>query len=460
MCDTCSQRKEIGRGGYGTIVEDPDDPTMVIKCQLTHNDSPYREVLMYHWLDHPNIPKISGMEIITSQYGKEYLHFKMKKLVPLKEYYEQIEGDDTKWKIYLGIISVVTYLCRKVVHHQDIRPSNILVDPDNGTPYLIDFGLANDTYTVRAGWVDPAISEYYYTKKESPPCQMMIGGNVWSLGLLGIWLFIDNEIYDWAQATDDEIGPSTDIAYLLKGRFGWGLRKANLDLEDIEDSIIDLIDRFMGPSFKERIRALRDIQTDRIDTLIKRDNQINMDEFNDLDTTQAKKDYVLRLFEDEKIDIYIPPPKVLVSTSVSYNAQKDEVVRCFHNAKLQNTIDYVKNIRQIPIRSKEEAVKVMRDILDATDSVRGTENKVKLVYLIYDDVLPKCYGYISSVRFWTTCIFKLEEFEKVPNADMSDLVSRRMKELEEVRDKYTEVDKGEKEDTGEKEDKDAEDHKE
>ncbi|GAG81788.1 unnamed protein product, partial [marine sediment metagenome] len=264
-------------------MEDPDDEDVIIKCQPSYNDAPFRELISYHHFDHPNIPKIWDVEFVKG-ITQKFIHFKMNRYTPLKEYIEENDLDiETKREIFLDILKAVSYLQSRSVYHQDVRVDNVLIDT-NVSPikaYLCDFGFVNDTFTARAGWVDYIISEYYYNHRSQPPLETMLDGDCWSLGLFGVYLFCDEDIYNWARGVDDEC---MDIVYFIRGRFGSGLHNAHLNLEDVPEDILEMIKVLMD----DRIGITNGYEYDPID----------FDEFNQSD----KLEYVKNLMNISEID--------------------------------------------------------------------------------------------------------------------------------------------------------------
>ena len=410
MCDTCDKMERLDSGSYGTIYE-KDDNT-VTKCQPCYRDAAYREVLMYKELKHPNILEISDVGISHGESNK-YIHFNMKFLVPLLEYIESDTPTTIRWKIFQELASVVMYLGCRGVHHQDIRPQNIVVDPVTHTPYLIDFGFCGDNYTVRSGWTDPYVSEYYYTFRKTPPFEMLRYADIWSLGLLGVWLFVDSDIYSWSCGYDDEC---MDIVYPLRGRFGWGLRKANFDLDNVDNHLIDLLDRMMGQELKERTVALFEIHPITADQLEEWDNPIDLKMFNKMDS-KAMLNRVMEVYDilDEP---YFP-----------------KIYSIFGSA--MGVCDYVKAVKQCVINNKQDALKVVQDILDANERVRGKESKVEIVKVLYNEVLPKCHDLLDTARFWKVVAEKLEDFKNEDSATFSEMYERDIDTIKGLMKRYS-----------------------
>jgi serine/threonine protein kinase len=369
---------------------------------------------MYKILNHPNIPTIDNVGIGYASHYREYVHFHMKNLIPLDRYYEEIKNDTiTKWKIFRDITGVVMYLSYKGIYHQNIKPSNILIDPDTRIAYLSDYSYAGSSFTMRSGWVDPEISEYFYNNSKTPPATLMIGGEIWSLGLLGVWLFIDSEIYKWSAGADDEC---MDIVYLLKGRFGSGLRNAQFNLDEVDNDLINTLDKMMGSDFEERLRALRKIKPVTNEEINSWGDRISLTKFNKM-SFKERKEYVFNMYEIKRT----------VDKGIRVNTRYSEPM--YLN-------DYIEMMKQIPLINKKGSIEALRDILNITDNLYGVENRVKITTLLYDHILPQCFDHIDNYRFWSTAVSKLEEFKEETKVDMTGLYNRNIGKLREACNSY------------------------
>ncbi len=414
MCDTCCLGGDTDQESVYYI----DDNT-VTKCIPTFDHTAFHELYLYKFLNHPNIHNINNVGIGYDSSDRECIHFHMKNLVPLNKYYDEIKNDTiTKWKIFRDISGAVMYLVYKGICHQNIKPDNILIDPCTRIAYLSNYSYAGSNFTMRGGWIDPEISDYFYKNVKTPPASLMIGGNIWSLGLLGVWLFIDSEIYKWSAGADDEC---MDIVYLLKGRFGLGIRKAQFNLDEVDNDLINTLDKMMGPDFEERLRALRKIKPVTNREINSWGERISLTNFNKMSFEERKK-YVFNMYElKSKVD-----RGVRVQTRYSTSI----------HSKSMYLYDYIEMMEQMPIINKKECIFALQDILNILDNLSGVENKVKLITLLYDYILPKCYYHIDNYRYWSVCISKLEEFKTDAREDMTGLYNRNIDKLKEVRDKY------------------------
>ncbi len=247
MCDSCRSEEDINLKkcyGYGRISAHPSDPNLMVVCLSCYDDGIYRELVVLDQLDHPNIPKPQDVEYSRGYHGpKQYIHYSLPRCVQLTDIVETLDVN-VKRQIFMDIGSAVAYITSKGIYHQNISPNSIYIDLKTLTPYLLNYTYANFCFTNRASWVDPEINQEYYTTWVDPEVSKMVSGNIWSLGFLGVWMFIDQSVYDWAEErADDE---TIDIAYVVKGRFGFGLHRANLELVNVPESIIGIIDLLMS----------------------------------------------------------------------------------------------------------------------------------------------------------------------------------------------------------------------
>lgn len=352
----------VGSGAYGNVYLTGEN---TVTKRQRESDSAYRELLMYNMLEHSNIPVISNVKKSAG-----YIYFDMERLVCIEDIVSELNMVE-KHKIFKELVGLVEYLAYKGVYHQDIRPSNILFDPETKKPYLIDYGFANSDFTVRGCWTDPKVSEYFYINIKTPPKEMFIAGDIWSLGLFGVWLFVDQDIYEWVRGFDDEC---MDIIYVLKGRFGNGLRSAHLDLDGLDEELVNNLDGLMSSDICKRLEALDNIYQVTLKDMEIWDYPVVMP--NDI------KEYVYNQYGLDNMEIY----------------------------------------------DKDSAIIVIKDILYRIEHSRKPE-KIKLLYQLYDDVLPKCYQDINNQKFWTTCVDKLIEINNDSEVDISDLYERRIDEV-------------------------------
>ena len=142
--------ERLGKGSFGTVWQGMQMGTgrqVAIKCLsagLVANPKIRkrfeREVKLCASLNHPNIAAIfdSGLTHDVYYYAMELIQG-----VSLREY---VTGRALATP---QIVRLMITVCRAVGHahakgviHRDLKPTNILVTPDDGQPHVLDFGLA------------------------------------------------------------------------------------------------------------------------------------------------------------------------------------------------------------------------------------------------------------------------------------------------------------------------------
>jgi serine/threonine protein kinase/Flp pilus assembly protein TadD len=146
--------EEIGRGGMGRVFKAEDtelDITVALKIIRPHLSSNPRfidqfkkEMLLARSISHENVIRIFDL---GEAYGTKYISM------------EYIKGENLKEFLHASgtlAVETVIHMARqigealKVAHakgivHQDLKPSNIMVD-QSGRVYIMDFGLAKAVY--------------------------------------------------------------------------------------------------------------------------------------------------------------------------------------------------------------------------------------------------------------------------------------------------------------------------
>jgi tetratricopeptide (TPR) repeat protein/tRNA A-37 threonylcarbamoyl transferase component Bud32 len=142
--------RELGRGGMGTVflAERDDDAyhaRVAVKLVRPGMDTEFildrfrRERQTLARLQHPNISRL--LDGGTSDTGLPYIVMEYIDGPWLTVFADQ-RGLDVfaRLRLFLDVCSAVDYAHRNFVVHRDLKPGNILVDPD-GVPKLVDFGI-------------------------------------------------------------------------------------------------------------------------------------------------------------------------------------------------------------------------------------------------------------------------------------------------------------------------------
>ncbi|BBM82694.1 serine/threonine-protein kinase [Candidatus Uabimicrobium amorphum] len=139
--------KELGRGGMGVVYLARNNDLMrniAIKFVLdaTSQKRFLREAKAIARLSHPNITKIHHLDFEDEN---PYIEMEYVDGCDLTDYIDHSSmAFDDRVRLFLSIVDAVAYAHSHNVIHRDIKPSNILVSRE-GTPYLMDFGLAKIT---------------------------------------------------------------------------------------------------------------------------------------------------------------------------------------------------------------------------------------------------------------------------------------------------------------------------
>jgi len=143
--------EEIGRGGMGTVYRARRElcgallavAIKVIRPGLATEDVLRRferERILLAGLQHPNIARL--VDAGTTDDGRPFLVMDYVEGVPIDVYcarhHLSVRG---RIRLFLGVCAAVEHAHRHHVVHRDLKPSNVLVT-DDGTPKLLDFGLA------------------------------------------------------------------------------------------------------------------------------------------------------------------------------------------------------------------------------------------------------------------------------------------------------------------------------
>lgn len=143
------------------------------------------ETQLYLYMKHPNIPKLVDFVDIRES-GQMYIIMEFIKGISLEQYIYGEMGlipDVKALPIFLEILDTVAYLHRNDILHLDIKPNNVIIQPD-GHIKLIDLGIA-------ARMSDASNSTGFGTPAYMPPEQTEKGvcGRYTDIFALGVMLF-------------------------------------------------------------------------------------------------------------------------------------------------------------------------------------------------------------------------------------------------------------------------------
>jgi tetratricopeptide (TPR) repeat protein len=143
--------ERIGSGGMGVVykaVREDNEyrQTVAIKILPGGFDTPDRVDRFRHErqilanLVHPNIARL--LDGGTTEEGLPYLVLEFVEGLPMDRFAKQTNPPvERRLRLFRRIADAVQFAHRNLVVHCDLKPANILVEPD-GTPKLLDFGIS------------------------------------------------------------------------------------------------------------------------------------------------------------------------------------------------------------------------------------------------------------------------------------------------------------------------------
>ncbi|KAL5252316.1 hypothetical protein ACHWQZ_G015177 [Mnemiopsis leidyi] len=182
-----SLHEKLGAGGFGTVFRATRHKTgeqVVAKKIRTDVDIPDQEAELMTELDHPKIIRL------LEHFKQRRFTFLILELLPncmdlfdYIDYKDRVPEKNAKY-ILLQLTSALCYLHEeKQIAHLDVKPENILIQPDSGNIKLIDFGAAqritSTTLTTFRGTQQYASPEILFTRKYNP-----VAADIWALGVI------------------------------------------------------------------------------------------------------------------------------------------------------------------------------------------------------------------------------------------------------------------------------------
>jgi eukaryotic-like serine/threonine-protein kinase len=153
-------------------------------------------------LNHPWI--VSLIDAGVSQEGQPYLVMDyVDDAVPIDVYCREHElSVKDRLLLFRNVCEAVAYAHRKLVVHRDLKPSNILVTKD-GTPRLLDFGVAKILDPIHRGAAQAARSTYvlmgterYFSPEQVRREPVDTSTDVYTLGVILYELLVGTDPYD------------------------------------------------------------------------------------------------------------------------------------------------------------------------------------------------------------------------------------------------------------------------
>ncbi|KAJ3306139.1 regulator of ime2 [Kappamyces sp. JEL0829] len=150
---TYSNVKVVGNGSFGVVFQakvEPDGESVAVKKVLQDKRFKNRELQIMRLVNHPNIVGLRAYFYSTGEKKDEVFLNLMLEFMPETIY--RASRSYSKMKQSMPMISIKAYvyqLCRSMAYihslgicHRDIKPQNLLLDPNTGILKLCDFGSA------------------------------------------------------------------------------------------------------------------------------------------------------------------------------------------------------------------------------------------------------------------------------------------------------------------------------
>ena len=141
-----------------------------------------RERQMLATLRHPYIASL--LDAGTTADGRPYAVLEQVDGVPIDSYCDSHSLDQpARIRLWLKLSEAVQFAHRNLIVHRDIKPENVLVTAD-GTPKLLDFGIAKDLSDEDTRTVLPALTPDYASPEQAQGLTPTVATDVYGLGAL------------------------------------------------------------------------------------------------------------------------------------------------------------------------------------------------------------------------------------------------------------------------------------
>ena len=137
--------KEIGRGTFGIVFEAVDSNGKHVSVKAIPHDPHFKstELDILSSIDHPNVLHLRGSFFLRTE-SNLFLNI-VSDLMPmdLTQFMRERPQSPQLAKVFIfQLFRALAYIHSKGICHRDVKPSNVLVDPDTGRAQLCDFGSA------------------------------------------------------------------------------------------------------------------------------------------------------------------------------------------------------------------------------------------------------------------------------------------------------------------------------
>lgn len=185
--------ERLGIGGMGTVyrAERTQDVPQIVAVKILRNELSaasssrfLREARLLARLEHPSIARLIDVGV---QEGEGWIAMEFVRGKPITDFCSTL-AVAARVEILLAVADAVATAHRMLVVHRDIKPSNVLVT-ENGTPKLIDFGIASALGPAGAGRELTADVRSLFTPHYAAPEQVRgeavtVATDVFGLGAL------------------------------------------------------------------------------------------------------------------------------------------------------------------------------------------------------------------------------------------------------------------------------------
>lgn len=169
---TTKQEWFLGKGSFGSVYKaEKDGKFYAIKIfqteylQTEYKDRLDREIKAIQKISHPNVVKLHDFGTFTDK-EFEYFYIVMDLVdgKSLTEYIGTIE-EDKCIQIIESVLDTLDAVHKDGIIHRDLKPANIMVSP-NGTPIILDFGLAKLIDYSSITQTGERVGTFYYMSPE------------------------------------------------------------------------------------------------------------------------------------------------------------------------------------------------------------------------------------------------------------------------------------------------------